>query len=360
MIQGVIQMKQNNFSEEVKNAFISFSELILEFSTERETSLKRKDFEALLKVLVDNIPFIHSGSVLLQDVDGSFYYIAAYNHDYKLLEKIRFKKEEMFMRRFKHVYIIKRKSIDFIKELSQKVGNIDDTLKESVKSIENIKAFVSIPIRVQRKIVGFFNLDTWEDEYTFEKNNFLPFAEMISDLLSLSVERFELIKSVKELNEKINKVVMFDPVTHLPNYKVLGNYFDKYVSLAKRDSSNLYLIKIKFENIDEVDRKHGFDYGNNILQKFAKIIEKNIRRSDILVSLNRESFAVLAISKSFPYNIFDRLNDSIVKFINSQNLDLTCTIGISEYGVDGKDVDSLINSAEEKSKPVKESKSVKV
>jgi len=353
-------MKQNNFSEEVKNAFISFSELILKFSAERETSLKRKDFEALLKVLVDNIPFIHSGSVLLQDVDGSFYYIAAYNHDYKLLEKIRFKKEEMFMRRFKHVYIIKRKSIDFIKELSQKVGNIDDTLKESVKSIENIKAFVSIPIRVQRKIVGFFNLDTWEDEYTFEKNNFLPFAEMISDLLSLSVERFELIKSVKELNEKMNKVVMFDPITHLPNYKMLGNYFDRYVSLAKRDSSNLYLINIKFEDLDEIDRKYGFDYGNNILQKFVRIIEKNIRRSDVLVSLNRESLAVLAISKPFPYNIFDRLNDSITKFINSQNLDLTCTIGISEYGVDGKDIDSLINSAEEKSKPVKESKSVKV
>ncbi len=349
-------MKQNNFSEEIKNAFISFSELILKFSAERETSLKRKDFEALLKVLVDNIPFIQSGSVLLQDVDGSFYYIAAYNHDYKLLEKIRFKKEEMFMRRFKHVYIIKRKSIDFIKELSQKVGNIDDTLKESVKSIENIKAFVSIPIRVQRKIVGFFNLDTWEDEYTFEKNNFLPFAEMISDLLSLSVERFELIKSVKELNEKMNKVIMFDPITHLPNYKMLGNYFDRYVSLAKRDSSNLYLINIKFEDLDEIDRKYGFDYGNNILQKFVRIIEKNIRRSDVLVSLNRESLAVLAISKPFPYNIFDRLNDSITKFINSQNLDLTCTIGISEYGVDGKDIDSLINSAEEKSKPVKESK----
>ncbi len=349
-------MKQDNFSEEVKNAFISFSELILKFSTERETSLKRKDFEALLRVLVDNIPFIHSGSVLLQDVDGSFYYIAVYNHDYKLLEKIRFKKEEMYIRRFKHVYILKRKSIDLLKELSQKIGDIDDTLKKSVKSIENIKAFVSIPIRVQRKIVGFFNLDTWEDEDTFEKNKFLPIAEMIGELISLSVERFELIKSVKELNEKMNKVVMFDPITYLPNYKMLGNFFDKYVSLAKRDSSNLYLINIKFENFNDLDRKHGFDYGNNILQKFARILENNIRQSDILVSLNRGSFTVLAISKSFPYNIFNRLNDSITKFINSQNLGLVCNIGLSEYGVDGKDIDSLINSAEEKSKPVKESK----
>lgn len=55
---------------------------------------------------------------------------------------------------------------------------------------------------------------------------------MMSKLISISAERFELIKTIKEQNEQISKNLLMDTLTRLPNLKALGNYFDRYVELA--------------------------------------------------------------------------------------------------------------------------------
>jgi len=332
--------------QEIKDMFFKFSKVLLELSTERETSLKRKDYEILLKTVVDNVSFIHSGSVLLKDEEGIFSYIAAYNHDYKLLDKIKFEEREIIMRRFKHVYIIKKRSLDLIKELSSKVGEIDESLRESVKSIENIKSFVSIPIRVQRKIVGFFNLDSWESEDVFEEKNFLPVAGMIADLLSLSVERFELIRTVKEKYEELNRVSLIDPVTFLPNAKSLGNYFERYVAIAKRESSNLYLIRVKIENFDEIVKIKGLEFGNTVLKKMAKLLTKILRKSDLVASLRNGCFAILSISKDTPQSLLRRIQEHIDVFEKNVGTDLEVLLGLAEYSKDGKDLDSLLAVSE--------------
>lgn len=332
--------------QEIKDMFFKFSKVLLELSTERETSLKRKDYEMLLKTVVDNVSFIHSGSVLFKDEEGIFSYIAAYNHDYKLLDKIKFEEREIIMRRFKHVYVIKRRSLDLIKELSNKVGEINESLRESVKSIENIKSFVSIPIRVQRKIIGFFNLDSWESEDIFEEKNFLPVAEMIADLLSLSVERFELIRTVKEKYEELNRVSLIDPVTFLPNAKSLGNYFERYVAIAKRESSNLYLIRLKIENFDDIVKTKGVEFGNTFLKKIAKLLTKISRKSDLIASLRSGSFAILSISKETPQSLLERIQDHIDNFGKNIDIELHTMLGLSEYGKDGKELDSLLTISE--------------
>lgn len=335
-----------NSEQEIKDMFFKFSKVLLELSTDRETSLKRKDYEMLLRTVVDNVSFVHSGSVLLKDEEGIFSYIAAYNHDYKLLDKIKFEEHEIIMRRFKHVYVIKRRSLDLIKELSNKIGEINEDLKESVKSIENVKAFVSIPIRVQRKIVGFFNLDSWESEDIFEEKNFLPVAEMIADLLSLSVERFELIRNVKEKYEELNRVSLIDPITLLPNAKSLGNYFERYVAIAKRESSNLYLILLRIQNFDDAIKNKGLESANILLKKISRLLTRILRKSDLVASLRNGTFAILSISKDTPQSLLNRIQDHVDNFTKNIAMEFEITLGISEYGKDGKDLDSLLAASE--------------
>lgn len=337
---------KTNTGQEIKDMFFKFSKVLLELSKDRETSLKRKDYELLLKTVVDNVNFIHSGSVLIKDEEGIFSYVATYNHDYKLLDKIKFEEREILMRRFKHVYIIKRKSLDLIKELSNKVGEIDENLRESVKSIENVKAFISIPIRVQRKIIGFFNLDSWESEDIFEEKNFLPVAEMIADLLSLSVERFELIRNLKEKYEELNRISLIDPITFLPNAKSLGNYFERYVAIAKRESSNLYLIRVRIENFDDVVKNKGVEFGNVVLKKLAKLLSKISRKSDLIASLRSGSFAILSISKEAPQSLVNRIYEHLETFQKNVGIELESLVGLAEYGKDGKELDLLINASE--------------
>ena len=121
---------ENVREDEISKMFVKFSDYLLKISCERETSLKRKDYEALLKIAVENLSFVHSGSVLTMNEAEEFCYIATYNHDYELLKNVRFRKQEILMRRFKQTYVIKRRSLDLVKELSSKIDEDDNSLKQ--------------------------------------------------------------------------------------------------------------------------------------------------------------------------------------------------------------------------------------
>ena len=336
---------ENVREDEISKMFVKFSDYLLRISCERETSLKRKDYEALLKIAVENLSFVHSGSVLTMNEDEEFCYIATYNHDYELLKNVRFRKQEMLMRRFKQTYVIKRRSLDLVKELSSKIDEDDNSLKQRVSSVDNIKAFVSMPIRVQRKVIGFFNLDSWEDEDIFEKKNFQPYAEMMSRLISISAERFELIKILKEQNEQLTRNTLTDTLTHLPNLRALGNYFDKYVELANRSLNNLYFLYINITNFDKIVHTYDVEFGENLIRKLSKHLLSLIRKSDIVGRIESSSFGVITLSRGIPKPLITRINQGIVEFSEKLGLDLDVSIGVAEYGTDGKELDVLLKRA---------------
>ncbi|SHN61134.1 sensor domain-containing diguanylate cyclase [Fervidobacterium gondwanense] len=343
---------KQSYSAEIKNMFLMFSEYLLKIATERETSLKRKDFEELLKIAVDNLSFVDSGSVLMSDEDGYFYYVAAYNHSYDILDKIRYSPEEVYMRRFKRVYVMKHRIVDLLKKLAAKLGEDEEVIiekfKDKIESINNIKAFISIPIRYQRRIIGFFNLDTWNDEEIFEKTGFESVAEMIGDLLSIAVERFELVRTVKEKNVEIDRMRLFDSLTYLPNKKFLVNYFEKYCEISKRLSSKLYMICFDIKDLETINRVYGFEVGDEVLKKLSKTLSKSIRRSDVLARVGGDEFAVLSLSKEAPFAIQKRIEENLVQLSRKLGVELKLQMGIVEYGIDGKDFDSLLTKAQER------------
>lgn len=336
----------SNFEAEIEKMFLIFTQTLLKIVTERETTLKRKDFELLLKVAVDNLSFAHSGSVLFLDEDGFFSYVAAYNHNFELLRNVRFSKEEIEPKRFKRVYVMKSRNLDLRKELSNKIGRIDYFFNNFTNSVEKIQSFVSIPIRAHRKILGFFNIDSWESEDVFEKTGFLDVAGLIGDILSLSVERFDLIQSVKELKSEISKSNLLDLVTFLPNKKFLGYYLEKYVSLAKRSGSSLYFISVKIDNYYKLEKEIGSDILNKCVKKVGKMLSKIVRKSDLLTYVGNGDFVILSISSVPPLPILDRINKQFsaigkeFKFLDS------ISVGFCEYGKYGKNLDQIMFCSE--------------
>ncbi|WP_448378634.1 diguanylate cyclase domain-containing protein [Fervidobacterium sp.] len=333
---------------EIKNMFFLFSEHLLSITTNRETSLKKRDFEQLLKIAVDNLSFVHSGSVLWQDKDETFSYLAVYNHDYDILKNIKFSQKEMVLRRFKHVYIIKRRSIDLIKELARKLNENGELIQQKAQSIDKIKAFISIPIRSQRKVVGFFNLDTWEHENIFEEVDFQSTAEVMGNLLSTVVEKFELIEAIKTKNAEIDRVNLFDKLTYLPNLKNVAIYFDKYSEITKRIPVKLYMMLLDVKEFEKINKVYGYEFGDDLLVKLSKVITKSCRKSDVVGRTNSDEFVILTLSKENPLALKKRLEEKISNLASNLGIILEVQISIVEYGTDGKDLNTLISKAQEK------------
>ncbi|AMW33226.1 GGDEF domain-containing protein [Fervidobacterium islandicum] len=333
---------------EINNTYLLFSQYLMDTIRDRSTPLKKRDFERLLKIAVDNLSFVHSGSVLWQDSDGRFFYLAAYNHDYDILKNVTFAPQEMVMRRFKHVYVIKRRSVDIIKELARKLNENEKHIQEKAQSIDNIKAFISIPIRSQRKIVGFFNLDTWDHENIFAETGFESVAELMGNLLSIVVERFELIDMVKEKNSELEKINLFDKLTYLPNLKFLSQYFEKYSEITKRLPTKLYLVYIDIKEFEKINRMYGHEFGDDLILKLSKIITKSCRKSDIVGRTNGDEFIILTLSKENPKSLIKRIQEKVSGFATKSGLNIEIQISTVEYGTDGKDFNTLISKAQEK------------
>lgn len=333
---------------EIKNMFYLFSKHLLNITINRETSLKKRDFEQLLKIAVDNLSFVHSGSVLWQDKDGTFYYLVVYNHDYDILKNVKFSPKEVAMRRFKRAYVIKRRSVDLIKELARKLNENEELIQQKAQSIDNIKAFMSIPIRSQRKVVGFFNLDTWEHENIFEEVEFQSTAEVMGNLLSTVVERFELIEDIKAKNAEIDKINLFDKLTYLPNLKNIAIYFDKYSEITKRIPVKLYLMLLDVKEFEKINKVYGYEFGDDLLVKLSRVITKSCRKSDIVGRTNSDEFIILTLSKETPVSLMKRFEEKISDFSSKLGISLEAQLSIVEYGTDGKDLNTLISKAQER------------
>lgn len=342
------KVSETNQLDETIRMFVKFSNYLLRLSTERETSLKKRDYENLLKIAVDNLSFVHSGSVLMVDDNDEFYYLATYNHNNELLKNVKFNKQEMSVRRFRQIYIIKKRSLDLIKDKPAKAKEEDSSTNQEISSIDKVKAFISIPIRVRRKVVGFFNLDTWYDDDIFEKKNFQPIAEMMSKLISISAERFELIKTIKEQNEQISKNLLMDTLTRLPNLKALGNYFDRYVELANRSLNTLYVLYICIENFEQINTMYDPDFGDNLIKKITRLLGNLVRKSDILARIEKYDFAVVTLSRELPRPLINRLYEGMNNFSKKAGIDLDVSIGLAEYGTDSKELDGLLKRAKER------------
>ncbi|MFN6991988.1 MAG: diguanylate cyclase domain-containing protein [Fervidobacterium sp.] len=336
----------SKYEAEFERMFLIFTQTLLKISTERETTLKRKDFELLLKIVVDNLSFAHSGSVLFLDENGFFSYVATYNHNFELLRNVRFSKEEIEPKRFKRVYVMKSGNLDLRKELSNKIGRIDYFFNNFPNTIERIQSFVSIPIRAHRKILGFFNIDSWESEDVFEKTGFLDVASLIGDIISVTVERFDLIQSVKELKNEISKNNLIDTVTFLPNKKFLGYYLDKYISLARRSGSSLYFISLKIDNYYNLEKEIGVDILNQCVKKVGKILSKVLRKSDLLTYIGNGEFVILSISSVPPLPILDRINKQFSAFGKDFKFLDSISVGFCEYGKYSKDLDQMLFCSE--------------
>ncbi|WP_434223471.1 GGDEF domain-containing protein [Fervidobacterium gondwanense] len=156
------------------------------------------------------------------------------------------------------------------------------------------------------------------------------------------------MRTVKEKNVEIDRMRLFDSLTYLPNKKFLVNYFEKYCEISKRLSSKLYMICFDIKDLETINRVYGFEVGDEVLKKLSKTLSKSIRRSDVLARVGGDEFAVLSLSKEAPFAIQKRIEENLVQLSRKLGVELKLQMGIVEYGIDGKDFDSLLTKAQER------------
>ncbi|MDP3815960.1 diguanylate cyclase domain-containing protein, partial [Pseudomonas sp.] len=150
--------------------------------------------------------------------------------------------------------------------------------------------------------------------------------------------------------EKINQLAFYDPLTGLPNRRLLLDRLQQALAKHSRGLQQGALLFIDLDNFKDLNDTLGHDMGDRLLQQVAERLNSHVRAQDSLARLGGDEFALL-IGRCQPGAVIPAaehyrgaLHDPFA--VRGISMTLNATLGIALYPDHGESAGSLLQHAE--------------
>ncbi len=176
----------------------------------------------------------------------------------------------------------------------------------------------------------------------FVKETFLPeeFYGRINHLLS-TLEHIQLIRTS----------ALKDFLTGLSNRRYFFMTGEKLYASAKRDNLSLVCAMFDIDFFKKVNDSHGHEAGDLVLKQVAKILQKRMRKTDIVARMGGEEFCILAVNMDIneASRIFNELRTQIEQAIvvlpdTMEKVQVTISCGICTTHTDS--LENMVKKAD--------------
>lgn len=181
----------------------------------------------------------------------------------------------------------------------------------------------------------------------------------INDMLSTEIElrkqaEVRLRKAVTELenkNEVLNEIASQDQLTGISNRRRFFERLSEYTHLSERFGQTLCCIMGDIDHFKEVNDRYGHNAGDYVLKHIARILEDNLRKTDILARYGGEEFVILLpdTEMKFALEIAEELRLAVGKEkfeFDKDQIELTISFGISAGNKDSYLGEALVERAD--------------
>lgn len=162
---------------------------------------------------------------------------------------------------------------------------------------------------------------------------------------------FRDVSATRALEKALTDSAQHDFLTGLPNRILLSDRIGQAVSLARRQKSHAAVLFLDLDGFKHINDFLGHLIGDRVLQSVAKRLLECVRSPDTVVRQGGDEFIVLLQELKHPQDaVFTvaRLLKAVaaVHFIDSHEIFVTTSIGVSIYPNDGQDGETLIKNAD--------------
>jgi diguanylate cyclase (GGDEF)-like protein len=154
----------------------------------------------------------------------------------------------------------------------------------------------------------------------------------------------------------INHLAHTDPLTTLPNRRLLSKCFEKYMASAARHQSGGAILLMDLDGFKELNDLHGHDTGDQVLIEVARRIQSIIRAEDVAARLGGDEFIILihhldADEQKARHDallVAEKLVDLIAQPIqcNGETLHVGTSIGVRLFSSEILDTETAIKQAD--------------
>jgi len=234
-----------------------------------------------------------------------------------------------------------------------------------------IGSLISVPIRSSSKILGVLNVshpDTAHFNETHERlltlfSNFLGqmlanwrHVHKMGDLVREQTQQLEYaLDEAQKLKERYQALSVIDELTGLHNRRFFFPEAQSVLARAIRYQQLFSVMVIDIDRFKEINDSLGHVAGDYVLERVARILEKQMRDADMLCRFGGEEFmlAMPNTNAEDAKNLAERIQNTVHKTdwnYDGKPMRITMTFGVT----DTETIDNLVNSKKETSEMLEE------
>lgn len=155
-----------------------------------------------------------------------------------------------------------------------------------------------------------------------------------------------------ESRSEIAQHALLDPLTRLPNRRLLRDRLDQAIAKARRSGRGFAVAFLDLDKFKTVNDRMGHHVGDELLKAAAARMANLLRESDTLARLGGDEFVVLLTevadgkaAAEVAAKIVDALSQPFT--VEGSRLEISASIGLAVYPVHGGDPGALLRAADE-------------
>ncbi len=206
------------------------------------------------------------------------------------------------------------------------------------------RAYIAVPIFIDGSAygaIGFIGITP--RAIPFSREN-VEFVQLAGDLVASAIQR--AVQS-----ERLDALDFFDALTGLPNRVLLYDRVVQTILASQRRGERFAVLFLDLDGFKAVNDNFGHGCGDNVLKVVAARLKEALRESDTVARLGGDEFvivgagiATMADAATFAERILRTMRRPIADGENVH--ELSASIGVSFYPVDGIEMKSLIDRAD--------------
>lgn len=158
--------------------------------------------------------------------------------------------------------------------------------------------------------------------------------------------------TVAQQRKKLHEIAMYDPLTHLPNRRLLGIKLDEALAKAQKNTCEVVVCYLDLDGFKAVNDSLGHAAGDQLLRVVSERLQSCLRGEDIIARIGGDEFVVVLTDVKANKKdtlIIDRLIQTVSQplLISGKQVSVSASIGAALYPIHGIEVNELLRAADQ-------------
>jgi len=320
---------ENSLHQKAKNLILQSINILKEY---KEIRLKYEIFKT--NNLIDHLGYIGADLLSTFQMD-------------EILNRVSYRLTEIDLNTF-YIFMYQKDS-NFTKAKNI-LSVVDGKIKTKEKCILDIEELLPNSLLPKRRLNLIFEpLFVEDDHLGYIVFEYGPKKGVIYEIL-----RAEISGGIKGalMIEELKKLATTDPLTGLPNRRVLDEIIQREIERSKRYNRPLSVMVIDLDNFKMVNDTFGHSFGDEVLKTVGKVLRESCRKVDTVGRYGGDEFIIILPETNLKnaIKVANKLirNVDKIEFYspNNDKIYLSISIGIASYPETTREPEKLINFAD--------------